>query len=296
MSPQSCRACLVLGVLVSALVHALALTLLLDRQPPILGEAQETRLELDLARFATTGDGEPSAEAMSAQSPTSPALAPSVPEPEAPPSRSETSMAGPTEPDPEPEPAPTIIAARPRPPLSIPKTPLAQPKPKAKPEPVAKLKPPKSKSKAKPVATLKPPEPIAETTEKPPSRPSAAPAMSTRARLATAPEPKGGQVASRDRANVEGAYLAELQRAIKRHQRYPEQARRAGREGRTSLTFVLLADGRFDEIKVSRSSGDRDLDRAAIDTLDRLGRFRPIPLEIGRGRWPLTISIRFDLR
>ncbi len=284
MSPQSCRACLGLGVLVSALVHALSLTLLLDRQPPILGDAPETRLELDLARFATTGGDESSAQAMSAQAPTSPALTPSAVEPETPSSRPETSMAGRTEPDPEPEPAPTFIAARPRPPLSIPT------------EPVAKLKPPKSETKAKPVAKLKPPKPIAATTEKQPSRPSAAPAMSTRARPAAAPEPKGGQVASRDRANVEGAYLAELQRAIKRHQRYPEQARRAGREGRTSLTFVLLADGRFDEIKVSRSSGDRDLDRAAIDTLDRLGRFRPIPLEIGRGRWPLTISIRFDLR
>ena len=54
-----------------------------------------------------------------------------------------------------------------------------------------------------------------------------------------------------------------LQRAIKRHQRYPDQARSEGREGSTTLTFVLLADGSFQEVKVGRTSGDQESDRAA---------------------------------
>jgi protein TonB len=98
------------------------------------------------------------------------------------------------------------------------------------------------------------------------------------------------------RARAEGDYLAELQRAIKRHQRYPDRARSEGREGSTTLTFVLLADGGMEAVKVARTSGDRELDRAAIEALKRLNRFRPIPLEFGRRRWPLSVSIRFDLR
>jgi len=96
--------------------------------------------------------------------------------------------------------------------------------------------------------------------------------------------------------NTQGAYLAELQRAIRRHQRYPEQARREAREGSASLSFVLLGDGRFEGVRVARSSGDHDLDQAAIDSLQRLGHFRPIPLELGRGRWPLSVVIRFNLQ
>lgn len=80
------------------------------------------------------------------------------------------------------------------------------------------------------------------------------------------------------------------------YQRYPEQARREGREGIASLSFVLLGDGRFDQARVVRSSGDPELDQATIEAIKRLGRFRPIPLELGRGRWLLRVSIRFDLR
>jgi TonB family protein len=49
-------------------------------------------------------------------------------------------------------------------------------------------------------------------------------------------------------------------------------------------------------VRVARSSGDRDLDQAAIESLYRLGRFRPIPLELGRDRWPLSVVIRFNLQ
>lgn len=97
------------------------------------------------------------------------------------------------------------------------------------------------------------------------------------------------------RASAERAYLAELQRAIGRYQRFPEEARRSRRTGVVAISFVILADGRLQQLAIAQSSGFSDLDRAALEALSRLGRFKPIPPEIGRGQWAIRVPIRFDL-
>jgi protein TonB len=48
---------------------------------------------------------------------------------------------------------------------------------------------------------------------------------------------------------------------------YPEAARRAGEEGTVVLEVEVGADGRPGEITISRRSGSRDLDRAAVDAV-----------------------------
>ncbi len=58
MPSRSCRQCIGLGILVSALVHGLGLALLLGRQPPLPAGGQETGLELDLALFAPVSGSE----------------------------------------------------------------------------------------------------------------------------------------------------------------------------------------------------------------------------------------------
>jgi protein TonB len=98
------------------------------------------------------------------------------------------------------------------------------------------------------------------------------------------------------RAAAEGLYLAELQRAIAKHRFYPRAARRRSREGEVTVSFVIQADGRITGIRVTKSSGSDALDRAAVRTLENLGRFRPIPAKIGRTRWALRVPINFALR
>ena len=192
----------------------------------------------------------------------------------------------------EDEPIPSS-EAQPKPPA------LSQAKPKSTPQPKPSPKP-KPKPTSKPVEPLpsRPPQSTTEAKRTPqgdqvpldaPPGPGKGPAQS-------AAGPTGDEKGTAARGtNSEGAFLAELQRAIIRHQRYPEQARLEGRQGSATLSFVLLGDGRFDQVRVARSSGDRDLDQAAIESLQRLGRFRPIPLDLGRDRWPLSVVIRFNL-
>jgi protein TonB len=59
---------------------------------------------------------------------------------------------------------------------------------------------------------------------------------------------------------------------------------------------VIRADGRIGSIRVAKSSGSAELDAAGVATLERLGRFKPIPESVGRERWPLRVPIRFALQ
>ena len=102
--------------------------------------------------------------------------------------------------------------------------------------------------------------------------------------------------ATRTHGDAERAYLAELQRAIARYQHFPDEARRVRRSGVVAISFVVQADGRIQQVGIARSSGDPILDQAAMNALGQLGRFKPIPAEIGRSRWPIRVPIRFDLR
>jgi periplasmic protein TonB len=97
-------------------------------------------------------------------------------------------------------------------------------------------------------------------------------------------------------AAAERAYLTALQEALAREQRYPPQARRRRQTGTATVSCVLQADGYLDEIRIAVSSGDPDLDQAALETLYRLRRFDPIPAALGRDRWPLRVPLIFNLR
>lgn len=45
---------------------------------------------------------------------------------------------------------------------------------------------------------------------------------------------------------------------------YPSRAKHARREGNTLVSFVIADDGRVNDVSVSESSGDRDLDAATV--------------------------------
>ncbi|BEV72238.1 hypothetical protein THUN1379_17200 [Paludibacterium sp. THUN1379] len=55
---------------------------------------------------------------------------------------------------------------------------------------------------------------------------------------------------------------------------YPESARSRGAEGRVEVQVTLASDGRVTAVKLTRSSGDEELDQAALDLLRR-GTYTP---------------------
>lgn len=194
---------------------------------------------------------------------------------------------------PEPEPEPELNA---NPALRSKSEPAPRPEPKAEHKPNSTSKA-KSQPRPKPKSAAKP-KPSGKTR----SRPSHAVEGSGKANARTtsgsaAASAKGGGKRQGPNARaLEKQYLAGLQRAIAKKRRYPSHARRRGETGVVRVSFVLAQSGRISGARVDKSSGSGTLDKAALETLKRLGRYKPIPKAIGRTRWRLRVPIRFALK
>lgn len=75
----------------------------------------------------------------------------------------------------------------------------------------------------------------------------------------------------------EQGYLQRLRSALERTKRYPPMARRFGEEGKAVLQFRIDRDGRLRQAKLIEGSGSERLDQAALQTIERLARFDPLP-------------------
>lgn len=305
-----CRRCLAAGLLFSALLHGAA-TVWLSARPAATTRPDVRITELDLGIFAAAGPapvteaaGAPETEAAPAEPPPEPQPAiadttePQVaPEPEPMPEPLPMS-------EPEPEPALEPAPVAPIPALAevepVPEQ-AAQPRP---PKPRVQVKRPVRKPQPKAVAKRKsdPVERKPEPAPKPSSLPTVAPKPSDGASQGDQVVKAGGDSrdsgarASSARRDAELAYLAELQRAIGRYQRFPDEARRRRKTGVATVAFVVTAEGRIREVRIHKTSGESSLDDAALKALQRLNRFKPIPEVIGRRSWSMRVPIRFDLR
>jgi protein TonB len=201
-----------------------------------------------------------------------------------------------TAPEPQPPAPPT-----PKPESPVKRTETRPVKPSSPPQKEVRRQAPKPEKRAQPkTAEPKPPKRVEVADSRPddPARatqaggPSSAGATAARALAG----PSGAAAASRSAGKAEAAYLAELQRAIARHQRFPDEARKRHKTGVTTLSFVVQGDGSIRKVRIAKSSGDVNLDEAAVQAMQRLNRFKPIPTVIGRQEWAMRVPIRFDLR
>jgi protein TonB len=85
-------------------------------------------------------------------------------------------------------------------------------------------------------------------------------------------------------------YGALLSAEIARHKVYPAAARAAGAAGAIGVAFTVGAEGRIVAHRITKSSGNPDLD-AEIDSMMAAVRAPPPPGGLFRG----AVVIRFDL-
>jgi len=91
-------------------------------------------------------------------------------------------------------------------------------------------------------------------------------------------------------------YQDMVKQKIEEVRRYPEWAKEQGIEGIAHLEFVILANGRGQEIKLIRSSGSKILDQEAIATIKRASPFPPHPKEIASSSIQMEVSLVFTLK
>ncbi|MFH2010026.1 MAG: energy transducer TonB, partial [bacterium] len=90
-------------------------------------------------------------------------------------------------------------------------------------------------------------------------------------------------------------YLGQLRSLLLRAKQYPPLARRNRIQGTVGLAFVVQADGRITDVRVTTSSGAALLDRAGRAALGRIsGRLRP-PKILGGRRIRSSVNLAFEL-
>lgn len=166
--------------------------------------------------------------------------------------------------------------------------PLPQPKAvEAHVEP--KLKKPVEAEARKPVDMRKP----RSKREKPAPVKTAMAASVDASPAAWAAAPKSTEGALRPSASP-ARWNASLAAWIRRHTRYPSAARSRRAEGSPNVTFTVDSSGRVVTARLARSSGDPDLDRAALGALQGASVPAPPP-ELG-ARVTRTAPFVFSLR
>lgn len=210
-------------------------------------------------------------------------------------------------PAPPPAPSVSVVPAplvKPEPP---PPKPVQKPKPTVKStlekKPAAKKLPAKIKPKS--VLTPEPPPAPAAPAVKPvvtrPQAPApvrAAPVIQARPALQPVPKSAPAPVTPAPRVDngaAEAAYRQQLQSLIAARKQYPRQAERAEVEGTVTIAFTALPNGTLTNARVSQSSGNEWLDKAALHAVNSTSGALPFPASIRKASWALTLKVNFRL-
>lgn len=99
-----------------------------------------------------------------------------------------------------------------------------------------------------------------------------------------------------ERTDQLAAYQAALIAAIAEKKFYPPLAQRLGQEGMITVALTVEADGRFSDIHLVGSPDSAILGRGAMEAVEALGHFRPLPAALGLQRMPVQVTLVYKLR
>ncbi|AZI14871.1 energy transducer TonB [Avibacterium paragallinarum] len=88
------------------------------------------------------------------------------------------------------------------------------------------------------------------------------------------------------------AYLLALRREFERQKRYPQRAKLMRKQGIVKISFSVANNGTIGNIKVAQSSGNADLDNAALNAVKNAQSVGPKPLGLQEIN---VVPIRFTL-
>jgi len=100
-------------------------------------------------------------------------------------------------------------------------------------------------------------------------------------------------VEAKSAEHVEKNYLASLRAAISDYKYYPIRARRMGKQGNVWVAFFIYRDGRIDQVTIRESSGEPLLDRAARQSVLKLGRYQSFPASLDADFLSVTVTMSY---
>lgn len=94
---------------------------------------------------------------------------------------------------------------------------------------------------------------------------------------------------------IKNKYLNKLRNLIEDKKIYPNSAKRLKQQGRVIVSFLITKEGNFKNISLKDSSKYKKLNRAALELLNNISKFEPIPDELGKNKWVIEIPINYKI-
>jgi len=90
-------------------------------------------------------------------------------------------------------------------------------------------------------------------------------------------------------------YIGQIRRSVLGAKRYPEAARRAGRQGTLKVQFTILKDGQVGNVRLLTETPYPNLNREAMAAVKRAAPFAGIPDSIMQQSLKVVLPFRFEL-
>lgn len=98
-------------------------------------------------------------------------------------------------------------------------------------------------------------------------------------------------------AGAKERYLYELRLLLDARKQYPPVARNLRQEGAVEISFLLRPDGKIEDTNVTQPSPHETLNRAALQLVEAVGRFKPLPTELQKlVGWRVSVPIEYRLK
>ncbi|WP_419763738.1 MAG: energy transducer TonB [Arcobacter sp.] len=94
---------------------------------------------------------------------------------------------------------------------------------------------------------------------------------------------------------IENAYLLKLKKRIEKNKVYPSSAKRLNQTGKVYLNFTISKNGAIKNIIINEKSKYRRLNKAAVEIINKIKQFEPIPEELHKNSWNITVPILYQI-
>ena len=108
-------------------------------------------------------------------------------------------------------------------------------------------------------------------------------------------EKKEKEVSKEVLNSVKNNYLLKLKRLIEKNKKYPKSAKRLKQMGKVYLSFTISKNGDIVNVRISKNSKYKRLNKAALEILSNIKRFEPIPKELKKSTWDITVPVVYKI-
>lgn len=102
-------------------------------------------------------------------------------------------------------------------------------------------------------------------------------------------------LSANEKENLESEYLSKIRFHIEKNKVYPKVAKRLKQTGKVHVKFVISKNGEIKHYKVHKNSPFENLDKAALEILEKIAKFEPIPEKLDKDSWEITVPIVYQI-